>query len=177
MKQYLTNTIVKHKNEYIDKILFIEKGIILEEKTNKLYRDHSYVFLDYIYQNKTTTSNYIAKTRVIAKWISFNDLDISINKILSYELYKSIKYNELLLIKDIYIKISRYIFYEFESKNSISFYIPSLKELSIYLSISLSDVSLGINYLINKKIISKHNKLINILNIKSLEEQAFLLDL
>ena len=28
MKQYLTNTIVKHKNEYIDKILFIEKGII-----------------------------------------------------------------------------------------------------------------------------------------------------
>ena len=69
MKQYLTNTIVKHKNEYIDKILFIEKGIILEEKTNKLYRDHSYVFLDYIYQNKTTTSNYIAKTRVIAKWI------------------------------------------------------------------------------------------------------------
>ena len=35
MKQYLTNTIVKHKNEYIDKILFIEKGIIIEEKTNK----------------------------------------------------------------------------------------------------------------------------------------------
>jgi muramoyltetrapeptide carboxypeptidase LdcA involved in peptidoglycan recycling len=25
MKQYLTNTIVKHKNEYIDKILFIEE--------------------------------------------------------------------------------------------------------------------------------------------------------
>lgn len=176
MKLYLTNSIVKHKNEYINKILFIEKGIILEEKTKKIFKEHSYIFLEYIHLNKMTTSNYIAKTMTIVKWIDFEDIDLSINKILSYELYKTKKHNDLLLIKDPYIKISRYIYYEYEFKGAPSFYILALKELAIYLSISLSNVSSAINYLINKKIISKHNKLINILNIKSLEEQAFLLD-
>ena len=177
MKQYLTNTIIKHKNEYINSLFFIEKGTIVEEKTNKVFSEHSYLFLDCIYLNKISSSNYIAKTKVIGKWIPFEQLDFSITKILANELYKINIHNELLSIKDPYIKISRYLFYEFKYKDTLSFYIPSLKELSIYLAITLKEVSIYFNLLINKQIISKHNKLINILNIKSLEDKAFLLDL
>ena len=71
MKQYLTNTIIKHKNEYIDSLFFIEKGTIIEEKTNKVFSEHSYLFLDCIYLNKISSSNYIAKTKGIQFPITF----------------------------------------------------------------------------------------------------------
>lgn len=173
MNKYLTNTIIKHKNEYIDKIFYIEKGYILEEKTNKIFQEHSYIFLEYIYQKEYTNSNYITKTMVVGKWIDFDNIDISLIKYLSIEINKLSKHNELLLINDLLTRITRYLYYEYLNNKNYSFYIPSIKELSNYLSIKNKEISHLLNYLINKSIISKHNRLINILNIKKLEENAF----
>lgn len=176
MAKYLTNTIIKHKNEYIDKLFYIEKGIVLEKTTNKIYNEHSYIFLNYIYQRQYSISDYITKSLVIGSWVDFNNLDISFINIMSSSINKLIKHNEILMLSDPLIKLSRYIYYEYLTKENVSFYIPSIKELSIYLNVNHKDLSHYLTHLINLNIVSKHNKLLTILNIKSLEDKAFLLD-
>ena len=176
MKQYLTNEIIKYKNEYINEIFYIEKGTIIEDKTNHTFQDHSYLFLERIYTNPFTENNYIAKSRVTGKWLKKEELSINHIKELAQMYEKEKKHSELLQIKNPIIKISRYLYYEYLPNKKMNFYILSFKEISSYLNISLSKITEVFKYLINQNIISKHNKLIKILCIKKLEDNAYLLD-
>ena len=176
MKQYLNNTIIKYKNEYINSLFYIQQGIVLETKTNKEYKDHSYLFIEYIYKDAYSISDYVTKTKVVGYWIEFKELDTSFIKIISSILNKTLIHNELLSITDPLIKISRYLYYEYYIKQTPSFYIISIKELSSHLNVPTKTISEILQYLIDKEIISKQNKLINILKIKNLEELSFLQD-
>ena len=177
MKNYFRNEIIIKENEYLDKVFEIIKGNILEENTNRIYSKGDLLFIDKIYYNSYATSNYLSLNLVSGKWINKNEITTKHLSILA-NMYQSEKiHNELLLINDPLIKVSKYLLYEYKNKKTQSFYIDkSLSDLAIYLNINKKSLSDSINHLISKQIIAKHNKLFNIINITQLNKQAYLKD-
>lgn len=177
MKNYLRNEIIIKENEYINKIFEILKGEVKEDKTNKIYTKGEFLFLDRIYNNPYSPYTYTSLNLVSGKWLSKNELTDEHIKILA-QMYQTEKaHNELISINDPLIKLARYLLYEYKKNKTFSFYLSyKISELSTYLNINKKSLSDALNHLSSKQIISRHNKLFNILNYNSLEKYAYLND-
>lgn len=174
MKTYLRNEIIIQKNVYINQIFKISKGHIINKKHTEFYKPNDYLFLDQIFCNSYTLDDYIAVDLVAGEWIDKNDIDMSYFLILSTMYQEKKNQVELLLLQDPITKLSRYLYFEFINKKTESFYITlSIAELSVFLNISKDKLSEVIQFLKNKRIIDKHNKLFNIINISLLEQYAY----
>ncbi|MDE6241908.1 MAG: hypothetical protein K2M08_05780 [Anaeroplasmataceae bacterium] len=174
MKTYLRNEIIITKNAYINQIFKITKGHITNTRKTESYGPKDYLFLDQIFYNPYTLDEYYALDLVAGEWIDKCDIDTSYFPILSKMIQEKKNQTELLLLNDPITKISRYLYFEYLNNKTESFYITlSISDLSIYLNLNKSTLSETLKYLESKEIISKHNKLFNILNIKKLEMLAY----
>lgn len=177
MKTYLRNETILTKNAFIGQIFKIEKGHVKSSQTNTIYTKNDYLFIDQILYNPYAKEDYIAQDLVVGEWIDRKDITIEHFKILSRMYQDKSNHNELLLINDSSIRLARYLLFEYKNNKTLSFYLThSVQDLSNYLKINKKDLSLQFKLLEAKKIISRHNKLLNILNEKKLEDIAYLLD-
>lgn len=177
MKTYLRNEIIIQKNVYINQIFKITKGHITNRRKTEIYKSNDYLFLDQIFYNSYTLDEYYALDMVAGEWIDKQNIDMNYFPILSSKYQEKKNQTELLLLQDPIIKVSRYLFFEYQNNKTESFYITlSIAELSVYLNISKSSLSETIHFLISKQIIAKHNHLFNILDIIKLENYAYIKD-
>ncbi len=177
MKTYFRNDIIQEKNTYINKIFKITKGHITNRRKTKIYQANDYLFLDQIFYNPYTIDDYIALDLVVGTWIDKKDIDMGYFEILSKMLQEEKNHAELLQILDPNTRFTRYLYFEYQNHKIDSFYLTySLGELSQYLNLKKTELSCAISHLEYLKIIAKHNKLFNILNIKKLEDMAYLPD-
>ena len=174
MKTYLRNEIIIQKNVYINQIFKITKGHITNRRKTEIYKSNDYLFLDQIFYNSYTLDEYYALDMVAGEWIDKQNIDMNYFSILSTMYQEKKNQTELLLLQDPIIKVSRYLFFEYQNKKTESFYITlSITELSVYLNMTKESLSDSIQFLKNQNIIAKHNKLFNIINITLLEKQAY----
>ncbi|MDE5546174.1 MAG: hypothetical protein K2I88_01790 [Anaeroplasmataceae bacterium] len=174
MKTYLRNEIIITKNAYINQIFKITKGHITNKRKTENYGPKDYLFLDQIFYNPYTLDEYYALDLVAGEWIDKCDIDTSYFPILSKMIQEKKNQTELLLLNDPITKLSRYLYFEYLNNKTESFYITlSISDLSFYLHINKNSLSEVLKYLESKEIVSKHNKLFNILNIKKLETLAY----
>ncbi|MDE5715861.1 MAG: hypothetical protein K2I42_07020 [Anaeroplasmataceae bacterium] len=177
MKTYFRNETIIKKNTYINQIFQITKGHITNKKGTEIYKPKDYLFLDQIFYNPYTLDDYIALDLVAGQWIDKSEIDFSYFSILSQILLEKKNHVELLLIQDPIIKVSRYILFEYRNKKTESFYFTfSIAELAIFLNLRKETLSQTLLFLKDKKIIDKHNKLLNIINLSLLEKYAYRLD-
>lgn len=177
MKTYLRNEIIYPKNSYIHQVFKIIKGHITTKEKNIIYKPNDYLFLDQIFYNPISLTEYIALDLVVGEWIDKEQIDMSYFLLLSKMYQEKKNQTELLLIQDPITKIARYLYFEYQNKKTESFYLTlSITELSAYLNISKANISEAIHFLNSREIIAKHNQLFNILNIKKLEEYAYIKD-
>ncbi|MDE6407393.1 MAG: hypothetical protein K2K48_01140 [Anaeroplasmataceae bacterium] len=174
MKTYLRNEIIITKNAYINQIFKITKGHITNKRKTETYGPKDYLFLDQIFYNPYTLDEYYALDLVAGEWIDKCDIDMNYFPILSKMIQEKKNQTELLLLNDPITKLSRYLYFEYLNNKTESFYITlSISDLSFYLHINKNSLSEVLKYLESKEIISKHNKLFNILNTKKLETLAY----
>lgn len=177
MKTYLRDEIIIQKNVYINQIFKITKGHITNKRKTEIYGPKDYLFLDQVFYNPYTLDEYYALDFVAGEWIDKKDLDTRYFPILSKMYQEKKNQTELLLLQDPITKLSRYLLFEYQNKKTESFYITlSIAELSVYLNITKESLSETIHFLISRKIIAKHNKLFNILNIQQLNNYAYIKD-
>jgi hypothetical protein len=178
MKTYLRNEIIYNKNAHINQVFKIVKGHITNASKTMLYKPKDYLFLDQIFYNAISTDDYYALDLVVGEWMNKDEITMDYFPILSKMYQEKKNQTELLLLKDPITKISRYLYFEFINNQSTSYYLTmSLKDLSFYLNLSLKLLSESLKFLESREVIAKHNKLFNILQIKKLEEYAYLPDL
>lgn len=172
MKQYFRNEIIIKKNTQINQVFKIVKGHIINAKQTRIYKPNDYLFIEQIFYNPKTLDDYIALDLVAGEWINKDEIKNDFYIILSKMYQQEKNHNELLSINDPLIKFSRYLYFEYQNKQITSFYLTmGIKDLATYLNISnLSEI---LHFLVNQKIITKHNKLFNILDIDKLEELAY----
>lgn len=174
MKTYLRNEIIIVKNAFINQIFKITKGHITNKRKTEIYGPKDYLFLDQIFYNPYTLDEYYALDLVAGEWIDKCDIDMNYFPIISKMIQEKKNQTELLLLNDPITKLSRYLYFEYLNNKTESFYITlSISDLSSYLNINKNNFSEALKYLESKEIISKHNKLFNILNIKKLETLAY----
>lgn len=174
MKNYLRNEIIIKKGTYINQVFKILKGHVSDSRSINIYKPNDYLFLESIFQNTYTTDDYLALDLVTGVWLDKKDLDIDTYKILGKMYIEKRNHAELLLITDDLTKIARYLYFEMQNNQAPSFYLTfPLNELASYLKINIKTLSEYLKYLSNSKIISKHNKLFNILDSYKLEKLAY----
>lgn len=174
MKTYLRNETIIIKDAYINQIFKITKGHIANKSKTQIYKPNDYVFLDQIFYNPYTLDEYIALDLVVGEWIDKCDIDITYFPILSQMYQEKRNQVELLLIQNPIIKVSRYLYFEYMNNKTESFYIIlSMKDLALYLNLSLELLSQTLKFLKSKQILDKHNKLFNIINIDLLKKYAY----
>ena len=177
MKTYLRNEIIITKNAFINQVFKITKGHITNRNQTEIYQKEDYLFLDQIYYNPYTLDEYYALDMVAGEWIDKQNIDMSYFPILSKMFQEKKNQTELLLLQDPITKVARYLFFEYQNKKTESFYITlSIAELSVYLNIEKDILSQSLQFLKDKKIVDKHNKLFNIISITLLEKYAYRLD-
>lgn len=174
MKTYLRNEIIITKNAYINQIFKITKGHITNKRKTETYGPKDYLFLDQIFYNPYTLDEYYALDMVAGEWIDKCDIDMTYFPILTKKLQEKKNQTELLLIHDPITKLSRYFYFEYINNQTESFYTTlSMSDLANYLNLNKNTLSDTLKYLETMKILSKHNKLFNILNVKKLEMLAY----
>lgn len=177
MKTYFRNDIIQEKHTHISKIFKIIKGHITTRRKTKIYQANDYLFLDQIFYNPYTLDDYIALDLVTGIWIEKTELDVSYFEILSKMLQEEKNHAELLQIIDPNTRFTRYLYFEYLNHKTESFYLTySMGEAATYLCLKKADLAFAIHQLEHQQIIAKHNKLFNILNVKKLEDRAYLPD-
>ncbi|MDE7263782.1 MAG: hypothetical protein K2N64_03895 [Anaeroplasmataceae bacterium] len=165
------------KNAYINQVFKITKGHITNKKHTQVYNPKDYLFLDQIFYHPYTLDEYYALDLVAGEWIDKGEIDASYLPILSKMYQEKKNQVELLLIQDPKIRVSRYFYFEMINNKTESFYITlSITELAFYLNLPKGKLSDILSFLETKHILSKHNKLFNILDFKLLEYYAFATD-
>lgn len=177
MKTYLRNELIIPKGSYINQVFKIIKGHITNQRKTKVYYPKDYLFLDQIYYNSYTLDDYYALDLVVGEWIDKSDIGLEYLSILSKMYQEKNNQTELLLLHDPIIKVARYFWFEYQNKKIESFYLEmSIKDLSYYLNLSRKELIETIQFLESSRIISHHNKLYNLLDIKKLENRAYFPD-
>ncbi|MDE6584194.1 MAG: helix-turn-helix domain-containing protein, partial [Anaeroplasmataceae bacterium] len=162
---------------YINQVFKITKGHITNKRKTEIYGPKDYLFLNQIFYNPYTLDEYYALDMVAGEWIDKEQIDMSYFPILSKMYQEKKNQVELLLIQDTITKTARYLYFEYQNNKTLSFYLTlNMSELAEYLNLTKSELTEALKYLTSRGIISKHNKLFNILNEKSLSNIAFIPD-
>lgn len=179
-KIYLRGTTIIPKGLVCNNCFHLITGLVAEQKENTIiyyYQPNEYIYLTDLFTNTTATSNYIALQNSTGYWLTKTEILNQSNQyltLLSLQIQKEKALNELLQINDPITKISRYLYYEFESKKLYSIYITmTIDLLCQWLAISHQNLLDALRFLENKQIISKKNKLINLINLSKLKFYAF----
>lgn len=179
-KQYSRGSLFIPQGYLCSQCYFLQTGIIEELKENQLihqYLNNDYVLLDHLFTDEPTTSVFYVRQACSGYWVSKSEIIEQANQyltILAKQIIKEKAHNELLQINDPIIKMSRYLYYEFEARKLYTFYLTiTIENLCQSLSISHQHFLEALSFLENKKIISRKNKLINLLNLPKLKFYAF----
>ncbi len=179
-KIYLRGTTIIPKGLVCNNCFHLLTGLVAEQKENTIvsyYQPNDYIYLTELFTTTTATSSYIALQNSSGYWLTKTEILNQSNQyltLLSMQIQKEKALNELLQINDPITKVSRYLFYEFESKKLYTIYITMTIELLCqWLAISHQNLLSALRFLENKQIISKKNKLINLINLSKLKFYAF----
>lgn len=179
-KQYFRGTTLIQNGYICSKCYQIQTGIIEEKKENQvinIYKAGDYILLNELLTSTCTTSTFIAKQNCSGVWISKTEILENARtylSVLASQVQKVKKYYELLQIQEPIVKISRYLFYEYELKNlSVIYLTITIEQLCKNLSIKHSNLLETFTFLENKNVIARKNKLINIINVQKLKFYAF----
>lgn len=179
-KQYTRGSLFIPQGYICSQCFLIQTGIIeelKEKKQIKQYKSNDYILLEALLTGEATTSSYYVLQSCSGYWISKTEIMENANQylvILAKQFIKEKAHKELLLLNDPIIKISRYLYYEFESRKLYTFYLTTtIESLCQSLSISHKHFLEALSFLENKSIISRKNKLINLLSLSKLKFYAF----
>ena len=177
-KEFLRNEKIYTKSSKCKELAIIKRGTISTKKNiiKNTFSQNELIGLQYLFSTKGTyIYDYIAQSLTTIESITkdelLNDLDElqSFLTTLSDYTIKLELHRDILLLPTPLKKISLYLYQEYLTQESTTFYIKFLKrDLSIYLNIPPRILSKELLYLQNNNIISYQNKLYTIIDIDKL---------
>ncbi len=180
-KKYTRGTILYSPDMIVDRCFQIKTGIIEEIKEHQQiqkYLPGDYALLMEMFHQEICTSSFIVAQNSTITWISKNEVlsqNTAYFEYLCKKLKKEKAQNELLKIDDPIIKLSRYLYYQYEENKLLSFYLTiTIEQLCYDIHLKHQDFLQSIAFLENTKVIKRGGKLMNIINLQKLKDYAFM---
>lgn len=179
-KNYIRGNIILSKGDSCVGIFKIQRGKILQYENKKIkhiFHNNDILFLDLLFNDQLVQYDYVVQDLVVGIWLSKEEVlkdSETYFAMLSKMIQQQKNQIELLQLKDPLTKISRYLYFEYLNTKKTSFYLNlSSTELSSYLMLDLIKQREAIRFLVHQGIIAKHNKLYQLLDLRTLETYAF----
>lgn len=175
MKEFLRGELIFKKGDLCDFIAIIKRGAIIKKGiiNSEIINQNEIIGINLLFSsNPFFDSNYYSQAlttiQIITKNEILNNTNTYLNK-LADSYHKLLIHNNILLEKNPYLKLCKFLYNEYIKTNSTTFLLKQTKhELANYLAINKNQLTIELQNLIKNNIIANQNKLYTIINIDKL---------
>lgn len=182
-QNFLRGNIILSKDSFITSIFKIKRGSISKmdhHQEVQIFQKDDILFLEELFSYPYSKHTYTANCVVVGQWISKKEILENAEyyfSILSKMSQRKSTHNELMILQDPILKVSRYFYFEYQNNQVLSFYTSmSMSELSKFLLLERKCLLDALGFLKSQNILAQQNKLFNILSLEKLEYYAYRTD-